>query len=314
MPSCAPDYANIGYKEYFNAGAPGVSYSNYSNYCVQKCIADSRTVYYGRAGGSTGRCSQFVCSQTCSNASLYGPGDTSMNDDCSQYARYSNCTNYTRNVSGAASFLSPLGLNQTLIDNISDVPTSITAITHLRDKLSALINIKPKQNSVDANISADVSDATFNDNNPATAEVVLAKQYNALKTKLDSFWNALKNNGTTLGTPSSDSVKTRGDVLLKNSITALKNDLVTVANACSQTYSNYQNGSPTATQDTYANGATYIRTATYTDLVCSQGVCTNYYQYSNSWANYYQYINCYDYADGSNVRYFNSNYWNYSNG
>ncbi len=323
MPSCAPNYANVGYKEYFNAAAPGVQYSNYANLCIQTYCADSRVAYYGNTGaGGGGICNQGVCYQTCTNFNQYGTTYPANKDDCSQYSNYSNCTNYARNGGGAGTVLPALSLDQSVIDGITDIPTSITAVTHLRDKLATLISLKLRQDTVDDAMPSTISDATFNDSNSATAEITLATQYNALKTKMDAFWNALKAGGTTLTTPSSDAVKSSGDTLFKNSILALKTDLVTIANACSQTYANYQNGYAAVLADTYTNSvATYTRTTVYRDAFCSQLVCTNtgggcgQYNYSNYnnctntvWHNRYMNTqDCWNYANHSN----HSNHSNY---
>jgi hypothetical protein len=309
MPTCGPDYANVGYKEYFDVGCPNCTqYTNAAGTaCAQYCTADSRGYYiYGNTGYPSS-CWEAICGQTCANYNLYGGGNGSLLDDCSQYFNYSNCSNYTRNATGAGSVLSALSLNQSLIDGITDVPTSITAIEHLRDKMSTLVDIKLRQTTVN-NVQSDaVADATFNDDNPATIERVVATQYNALKSKLDSLWAALKASGTTLGTATSVPARTAGaDPVQKSNITALKNDLVTIANACTQSYANYQNQSWYANANSYCNNQVYGRTAYYRDMVCSNSGYTNYFNSNPCWdytnhSNHSNYSrcgsNCADYGD-----------------
>lgn len=327
MPTCGPDYANVGYKEYFNTSPPGPQYVNtVGSTCVQYCSPNTRANMYGNtgAGGIAGTvCTEAVCTQTCANYSLYGVGNPAAQDDCSQYYNYSNCTNYTRNISGAGSVLPTLGLNQSLIDGIVDVPTSITAIQHLRDKMSALIDIKLRQTTVNSVQSSSVADSTFNDNNPATREQVVATQYNALKSKLDSFWQALKTSGASLGNPTSVPARTAStDPVLKTDITALKNDLVAIADACTQSYANYQNLYGYANANTYCSNQIYGRTAVYTDMVCTQYACVNtgsgcgqynHDNYSNctnrlACTNYFNTAPCWNYSNHSN----HSNHSNYT--
>jgi hypothetical protein len=310
MPTCGPDYANVGYKEYFDVGCPNCTqYTNAAGTaCAQYCTANSRSYIYGNAGYLTG-CGESICSQTCANYNLYGAGNGSLLDDCSQYFNYSNCSNYTRNATGAGSVLPALGLNQPLIDGITDVPTSITAIEHLRDKMSTLVDIKLRQTTVNNVQSAAVADATFNDGNPATIEQVAATQYNALKSKLDSFWAALKASGTTLGTATSVPARTAGaDPVQKSNITALKNDLVTIANACTQSYANYQNQSWYANANSYCNNQVYGRTAYYRDMVCSNSGYTNYFNSNPCW-DYTNYANHSNHSSHGN----HSNYNDYCN-
>lgn len=322
MPTCGPDYANVGYKEYFNANPPGPQYSNYANQCIQSCPVNTRGTVYGNIG-ALAPCTQSICNQSCQNATMYGAATPAMQDDCSQYSNYSNCTNYARNTTGSSSILSSLGLNQPLIDEIVDIPTSITAIQHLRDKLATLIDNKLRQTSVTSSFPATIADSTFNDGNSATTELTLASQYNALKTKMDAFWNALKAEGTTLTTPVSDSYKSSGASLFKSSILALKADLVSIANACYQAYANYQNGYPPITANTYTDSvATYQRNISYVDAICTQYRCTDTgsscgYQcsdYTNCGntvvcaTNYFNTTACWNYANHSN----HSNHSNYS--
>lgn len=295
MPTCAPNYSNVGYKEYFNAaGANCQQYTNaVANACVQSCPTNTTT--YTRYGNAySPACTESRCTQSYINAA----------DDCTQYLNYSNYLNYTRNASGAGGY--SLGLNTALVDSVTTVDaTAITAIKHMRDKLVELVNNKPQQSSVPETGLADVADATFNDGNAATVEKAAATQYNALQAKFLALRNAI-NTGVAVN---SSQVST-GTPLTKSHLTALKTDLVNLAAACYQAYSNQQVGAGYANANTTYTRAVYSAAVAYTNAYCSEYVCTNtgsgcgQYNHSN-------YSNCTNTLSCGNCR--NTGHYNYSN-
>ncbi len=295
MPTCAPNYLNVGYKEYFNAtGANCQQYTNGGgNACVQYCPANATT--YNRYGNAyTPACTEARCAQSYINAF----------DDCAQYYNYSNYLNYTRNVSGAGAY--SLGLNTTLIDSVTTVDaTAISAIKHMRDKLVELVNNKPQQSTVPETGLTAVSDATFDDGNPSTIEKTAAAQYNALQSKFAALRNAINT-----GVAVSSTQVAPGDTLTKNHLTALKTDLTNLAAACYQTYANQQVGAGYANANSAYTRAVYGASVAYTNAYCAEYICTNTGSGCGQY-NYSDYSNCTNTLSCGNCR--NSGHYNYSN-
>lgn len=283
MPVCAPNYANIGYSEYFDA--PAVNQTEYANTTV--CTQ----YYYGNAGGKyTEYYSRGGSYKVTAYTKLgYSDGSQYFNasDDCSQYGKYSNSVNYTKNSPQSSAYA--LGITESLVTGMDKISDSIAAIKHLRDKMAQLVANKGYQTAEGATTNlTDVEDADFDDGVANTTEKVLVSQFQQLKTKVTNIANALKSSGgnSNLGTLSSTD-ESVGSFVHKQDIVNLMNDMKAIAASCYQTYSNHQN---------YTNGyvnysvngcfnaayAVYSRTDT----------CVNYGRFSCT-SNYSKYMNTY---------------------
>lgn len=277
MPSCAPNYANAGYQEYFNtAPANCAQYVNTAS-CTQYSYTNGAGTYtaYSNACADSTNVTQYT---------KYGYNDSfkyfNSSDDCSQYGKYSNSVSYTKNTSQASAYA--LGITESLITGMDKISDSVDAIKHLRDKMTQLVANKGYQATEGATTNlSDVEDVDFDDSNANTTEKLLVSQFQQLKTKVTNLANALKASGgnSNIGTLSS-SDESSGSIAHKQDVVNLMNDMKAIAASCYQTYSNHQN---------YVNGyvnysvnactnaayAVYSRTdygVQYTRFTCS----TNY--------------------------------------
>lgn len=283
MPACAPNYANVGYQEYFNTSPANCA--EYIN--TAKC---TQYYYANGAGSYTAYSDACADGSSVTRYTKYGYSDSSQyfnaSDDCSQYGKYSNSVNYTKNTSQASAYA--LGINESLITGMDKISDSVAAITHLRDKLTTLVANKGYQASEGATTNlTDVENVDFNDSNPSTHERVLVSQFQQLKTKVTNLANAIKASGgnSNLGTLSSTD-EASGSIAHKQDIVNLMNDMKAIAASCYQTYSNHQNytnGYINYSVNGSLSGAYTVYSRTDTCVNYSRFTCTSNYSQVQSW-------------------------------
>lgn len=279
MPSCAPNYANAGYQEYFNTSpANCTEYAN-TAICTQYTYVNGSGAY----SAYTNACADGV---SVTHYTKVGYTDSNQyfnaSDDCSQYGKYSNSVSYTKNATQASAYT--LGITESLVTGMDKISDSVAAIKHLRDKMTQLVANKGYQEIEGATTNlTDVEDTDFDDSVENTTEKLLVSQFQQLKTKVTNLANALKASGgnSNLGTLSSTD-ESVGGIAHKQDIVNLMNDMKAIAASCYQTYSNHQNYTNgyvnySVNACTNAAYAVYSRTDTcsqYTRFSCS----TNYSQ------------------------------------
>lgn len=282
MPVCAPNYANVGYSEYFDA--PLAAYAQYIN-----STACTQYTYVNGAGVYTAYSNACADGSNVTRYTKYGYSDNTWYfnaaDDCSQYGKYSNAINYTKNASQSGGL--SLGINESLVSGMDKITDSVSAVAHLRDKLKTLIQSKGVQSSESPTTGLDLNDdADFNDNNIATPEFVLAQQYTQLKNKITALANALKASGTSnIGTLSAGT-ENPGSLIHKQDIVNLKNDLNAIAASCYQTYANHQNysnGYVNYSVNGCFNSAYTVYSRTDTCVQYARFTCSSNYSKTTTW-------------------------------